>query len=442
VIYASLVLIALSIHNLWIKFMFSSNTSASFQDDRSVPEHNVISSIFFVPASHTLRPKSMNMSFAVGDRMVHNRWMDLSLSHQLVESSLLSSVQSSSNISRVIDTEKLNQGMDSNMLVHTSFLSSDLLYYSHPIRTVSYDSIVWNTPDASVIAKIRDAKITRNGLVSNGSGTYTFGKWYWQNDVVLSKKLESQNLKRRAYLSLIQIWNDSFQHIVFDTIPNISFVCSFVRFRSDIIVLVMNLLQRDLVREFCPIDDSRFSILTSNLHASEIYVPYFSGTNLQMGMVPPRSIRSLGSQNTRGFRVVYLSRKYGTKRSVGNENEVLVALRIHFPGMQVVSLHDDWRQDRHVVQQASIIVGPHGGAMSNMIFAPINTTIIEFLPLRRLKKSGQNSRPCFFGLAHGLGFSYFSVEPENFDFLRPMIVPINVLVDTVVKIQKQGLSTS
>jgi capsular polysaccharide biosynthesis protein len=65
---------------------------------------------------------------------------------------------------------------------------------------------------------------------------------------------------------------------------------------------------------------------------------------------------------------------------------------------------------------AGIIIAPHGGALSNLVFAPINTSIVEFLPLtslekvnagldafRELRKLRQNSRPAFFGLATALG---------------------------------------
>ena len=62
-----------------------------------------------------------------------------------------------------------------------------------------------------------------------------------------------------------------------------------------------------------------------------------------------------------------------------------------------------------------------------MIFAPINTTILEFLPLTKLKTTGENERPCFFGLANGMGFHYHALEPSDFHFDSAMTIPIDKL---------------
>jgi len=97
----------------------------------------------------------------------------------------------------------------------------------------------------------------------------------------------------------------------------------------------------------------------------------------------------------------------------------------------VVLPTNNWRQDRGVFVETSIIIGPHGGAMVHMIFVPVNTTIIEFLPLRTLKRLRTNSRPCYFRLAHGIVFRYFCVELEGFGFDKTMNVSIRMLVDTV-----------
>ena len=110
---------------------------------------------------------------------------------------------------------------------------------------------------------------------------------------------------------------------------------------------------------------------------------------------------------------------------MANQEEVLRVIKKHV-GDKIVVVHPEnsWRVDRPIFEQASMIIGPHGGAMANMIFAPTNTTVIEFLPLTRLKKRGANERPCYFGLARGMGFAYHAVEPPDFTLERPMTVPL------------------
>jgi rhamnogalacturonan II specific xylosyltransferase len=143
-----------------------------------------------------------------------------------------------------------------------------------------------------------------------------------------------------------------------------------------------------------------------------------------MGLVPPNSVRRLNAQLHRGTDVVYLARRLGTTRSVRNEDDVLKMIRSKLPNVRVVFPQNNWRRDREAVKNANVIIGPHGGALSLMIFAPPGTIILEFTPLVQFKRDGKNERPCYFGLAHGLGFKYHAVEPSVFHFDRgTMVVP-------------------
>ena len=226
---------------------------------------------------------------------------------------------------------------------------------------------------------------------------------------------------------------------MFDTLPKLTVVCPFLVESPRIRVLVMNTLQQDLVREACPLSKERFLVLKEAVRAHVVYVPYFVGDGLKMGIVPPNSVRSLGSQTTPGSEVVYLARKAGTKRSVANEADVLATLRTQWPELRVVFPTSDWRQNRESVKNAAVIISPHGGAMANMIFAPVNTTIIEFTPLVQYKHEGKNERPCYFGLAHGLGFEYHAVAPSTFDFDHgSMVVPTKRLETVLDKLESSG----
>jgi len=302
---------------------------------------------------------------------------------------------------------------------------------------LSYGGEVWETPLACAIASIAHATVLPpSGQVRNETGVYAFGKWYWEREqqaTTVPQALE------HPVLTLVMVWNDQFQNIVFDTLPKLTVVCPFLVESPRIRVLVMNTLQQDLVREACPLSKERFLVLKEAVRAHVVYVPYFVGDGLKMGIVPPNSVRSLGSQTTPGSEVVYLARKAGTKRSVANEADVLATLRTQWPELRVVFPTSDWRQNRESVKNAAVIISPHGGAMANMIFAPVNTTIIEFTPLVQYKHEGKNERPCYFGLAHGLGFEYHAVAPSTFDFDHgSMVVPTKRLETVLDKLESSG----
>ena len=67
------------------------------------------------------------------------------------------------------------------------------------------------------------------------------------------------------------------------------------------------------------------------------------------------------------------------------------------------------------MSSARVIVAPHGGAVANIAFAPPGAHVMELITNKGLK-----IRPCYFGLAHALGFTYEYVEPQAFDFAKPM----------------------
>ena len=112
-----------------------------------------------------------------------------------------------------------------------------------------------------------------------------------------------------------------------------------------------------------------------------------------------------------------------------------------WPNVKVVYPKNNWKKDRKIFEKARIIIGPHGGAFSNMIFAPINTTIIEFLPLKSFKRLNKLERPCFIKLAYALTFKYFAVEPKvYFHFYRPIVVSIPEL-ENVLNVANASLFT-
>lgn len=303
--------------------------------------------------------------------------------------------------------------------------------YFDPPHFIQYMDTKFNTPTRMCIVSMQKATIRPNGLVyRKQKNTYqrlTLGKWYFKKDKLLDSVSNARPLtKYHSYISFVHIWQDVFSHIAFDTIPRVQLLCSHLQRQRDIGILLTGKLQEQLFLQTCQIDTARFHYVSEELSAENISVSVFPG-NFDMGILPPLSISSLGPQTKSGTKIVYIQRLSG-KRSVTNEYEVLAVLRsVYQNTLEIYSPTDNWKVDRDVFANARVIIGPHGGAFGNMIFAPVNTTIVEFLPLLRLKQAGVNARPCYFGQAHGLGFTYHAFEIENFDFELPMFVPPNEL---------------
>ena len=272
--------------------------------------------------------------------------------------------------------------------------------------------------------------VSRNGLVSNATGFYGFGRWYWKGP----RPAAAPATVDSPVLSLVQIFDNHFQHIVFDTLPKMTAACPFLAARPDVRVLVMNDVMRDLVVEACPaLGPERCFSSASPVRAPVVYLPV-TDTVHAMGLVPPNSVPSLRAPSPRArgpppTDAVFVARHRGTTRSVANEAAVLAALRERWPALRVLYPTGDWRANRAALANASVLVGPHGGAFANMVFLPENATVLEFSPVVRLWKRGENPRPCYLGLAVGLGLTYYALAPnEPFSFDGgPMTVPVDDL---------------
>ena len=335
------------------------------------------------------------------------------------------------------------------------------VYFKPPFQ-FSYSNCTWQTPASVLFEPILDATIIETGLVFNSTGTYTFNKWYFDRSIeTVSTRSFPSYVDEHTYISFVQIWQDKFQHLAFDTYPRASYVCNHLQKHKEVKILVVGTLQKEIFQLACPVADSRFQILDNSFSARAIYVDDYRGTDstivsaqgprgngarkdgwkrllYPMGILPQDSIKPFGSA-LRGSKVVYLPRPRGA-RFVQNESQVIASLKKIFgDALRVYELQNDWKVDRHAFRDAKLIIGPHGGAFGNLIFAPLNAIVVEFLPLTRLKKTLQNERPCYLGLAKALGFTYHALEFDGFDFEKEMTVPIPALEALLAKIPEEDL---
>jgi hypothetical protein len=87
----------------------------------------------------------------------------------------------------------------------------------------------------------------------------------------------------------------------------------------------------------------------------------------------------LGDENTTNIsprRRVYISRGMAKYRRVLNEASVIQFLRLH--GFEEISLETiSVRQQASVIAECEVIVAPHGGGLSNVVFCSSGTKVIE-----------------------------------------------------------------
>jgi hypothetical protein len=342
---------------------------------------------------------------------------------------------------QIVDETTLSLSLCDSQTVNDDNSGSCTIDLEFRRRSIVFHDITFDTPRFFFLFPVQNATIVSSGLVYNATDFYHLGKWYFEKEVG-KHSLHSRPLPVEGdeYISIVQIWQDSFQHLSFDTYPRAVYMCEFLMQYQGYKIVAMGTLQIEIFRLACELPSSRFRIYKNSFSARTIYIPTFE-KSYPMGIYSEESIKSAGPQLNQGDLVIYMPRSKG-RRDVENEREVIeVLLQIFGRKLYICHPTDAWTDQIQIFSEAQIIIGPHGGAFGNMILAPVNTTVIEFHDIRALMKARENSRPCYLGLAHALGFTYYNFEPQNFTFGGSMWIDTTKLRE-FLQVVKHDLSSS
>ena len=112
--------------------------------------------------------------------------------------------------------------------------------------------------------------------------------------------------------------------------------------------------------------------------------------------------------------ILYLSRGSNRTRIIENEEKLLTKLRLlsqkNNYNLVFMAHPTDWSTSKQRVTfyNASVILGLHGGAFSNIAFCNSNATVIE------INYGGRGRRDCFFTMALALQLNYIRFPiPQN-----------------------------
>jgi capsular polysaccharide biosynthesis protein len=136
---------------------------------------------------------------------------------------------------------------------------------------------------------------------------------------------------------------------------------------------------------------------------------------------------------------IYVSRKLASKRRIQNEEDVEAVMRNH--NFTIIHCEQySFFQQVSLFAQADTFVSIHGAGLTNMLFMPEGSTIVE-LHKRMTNATDQHSL-VYWRLASALGHSYYHqicepVDTEADFFLADFIVDINMLEATIKTIIKE-----
>lgn len=106
---------------------------------------------------------------------------------------------------------------------------------------------------------------------------------------------------------------------------------------------------------------------------------------------------------------IYISRAKAPQRKVLNEDKLTPILKKY--NFEILHFEDlAWTEQISICNNASILISIHGAGLTNMLFMPKGSTILE------LRKKGDAGNNCYFSLASALNFNYFYQQCETTAF--------------------------
>jgi len=284
-----------------------------------------------------------------------------------------------------------------------------------------------------------------DGVVFDRDRYYGMDRWWLGRSAKLyTGTREVRHIE--AAVSIAAWGGEAFQHFVIDALPALGAVIDLLETPELAHVRIVSHDEPDRAARWfwqrLRLQDrivakprNRSSALV--VHADLVLFPQFEPNLNQLGLYPRGTLRPIqrrlgtlepSSQDL----VVYLQRN--GPRSVENEDALLSRVESVIGGSGL-SLHifrgaTDPGAAADLMRRARVVLGPHGGAFANLVFAQPDTGVIEFVPLQRLlRQQARDPLTMYYGLAQAAGLDYWFVEPDRFEHDAPgMIVDTNAVV--------------
>eukprot|EP00045_Choanoeca_perplexa_P017718 m.263825 g.263825 ORF g.263825 m.263825 type:complete len:423 (+) comp17614_c0_seq1:6437-7705(+) len=308
----------------------------------------------------------------------------------------------------------------------------------------------WTLPSHSAVFELSSGCVTGDyGMTFDTTTIVANNRWHRQ------QLPEARPTTRRDFVTLVNlviVWGQHYQHFMMETLPRLATLRKlYPSLATDHSAKVAYLVQAGpglvMLQQLLQVPSHQLVVARQDTLycAQQVLFPDFVDQQ-KMGLLPPGAydgVKPLLRQlpppdyglpesvrdDTRPL-IVYLRRSQQEARGVELELETHI-LRVlqRRVDSQKYRLHfwhphakHGWQQDRRIFHHAAVVIGPHGGAFSNLPFCPSTTVVVEILPWSGLKPAvasdvvKRDVRPCYWSMATALGLDYWQFEPQRFGF--------------------------
>jgi capsular polysaccharide biosynthesis protein len=266
------------------------------------------------------------------------------------------------------------------------------------------------------LAGIREASILSDGITVRSRDHYAFQEPFHIPEILAQNQLRAPFLPtidrspRGAYIHLGSLWCTAHYHWVLEVLPRFAILERFDELRQTPIILPKGITRAQYQSlALFGIDRKRIVEFDgSHWRVEYLYFPSLvgvSGNPTSFGVEWLRQRLVPGS--CCGHRQIYISRNDASSRRILNEADLIKELTPL--GFEVVCLAEtDFPHQVRLFNEASVIIAPHGGGLTNCVFAPSGAVIIEVFAPNYING-------CFWALANACGHRYGFLIGEQHD---------------------------
>lgn len=169
-------------------------------------------------------------------------------------------------------------------------------------------------------------------------------------------------------------WCTEYFHFITEVLPNILFMLKY--YPEAQIFCKTSPFTIPLLRWFGVDNPVVNDIPNQRMKIEAPFVECGNPSPFKLGLLTSRVEKNLKFEKTHG---ILIHRQ--TSRRILNEQEVFDYLKQRFPHLHWVVFDSLSTEDTaHLFSKAAVIVAPHGAGLTNMIFSPPRTPVIEFMP--------------------------------------------------------------
>jgi len=292
------------------------------------------------------------------------------------------------------------------------------------------------------IGKIEKAFVGTDGLIyrkTQNEETHFILNPIYEN-------IDNQSIGKQVYYekmaTVVQRWGYGFYHFVCEQLPKIIYLQQhLLHHQNDIRILTYynNTFIKELL-QLCSIELEHIIPFhhQTQYRTDELYfpTPIYSGNPSKEDIQLIRS--TLQIQDTRqtegkGMGII-IKRKSTIARSIVNFDNIVALVKEciqekHWVVFDMLHMKDSIA----LFQQADIIIAPHGAGLTNMIFSPKGTHIIEYVPK-------EEPNLCYWHLSELLGNHYYCI-PVALGKNKSIFAPYHKTIETLYKITGNKLPT-